>query len=115
MTISRFKPSSSQELEGGRGHEDPDHGPHGHLVDGVDAALDAALTDQQGHEQRDHRYETGVVPGPAVDGHEADGDPSGEGVRRARYRFDEEHYQDDQDQRDEREVARRAAYALQSL
>src|SRR5215210_4968563 len=72
----------SQELKGCRRNEDPDHGPHYDLVDAVNPALDAALADKEGHEERDHRDEPGVGSHTTLDGYEARGDPPCEGDSR---------------------------------
>src|SRR5215210_5013056 len=82
ITASEFKAPPSQELKGCRRNEDPDHGPHYDLVDAVNPALDAALADEQGHEERDHGDEPGVGSHTTLDGYEARGDPPCEGDRR---------------------------------
>src|SRR5919112_3412952 len=126
ITVSASKVAPSHQLKGRRSDEDPDHGPHDHLVDVMEPAFDTALANEKGHEERDHGDESGVRASASLDGDEAYGDPSregdrrvsrrhppGEGVRGMGQRFaeqDDEHYNP---QRDEREVGRLAPYGLQ--
>ena len=126
ITVSRSKAPPFTKLKGGRRDEDPDHGPHNHLVDAVKTALDAALAHEQGHEERDHGYEPGVGSRTTLDGYEARGDPpcegdrrvpgrhpAGEGVRGVGKGLAEKDDEHDHAERDEREVGRLAPYALQ--
>src|SRR5919107_2238814 len=126
ITVSASKVAPSQELKGRRSNKDPDHGPHDHLVDVVEPAFDAALADEEGHEERDHGDEPGVRASATLDGDEAHGDPprggdrrvsrrhpAGEGVRGVGQRLAEQDDEHDNPQRDEREVGGLAPYGLQ--
>src|SRR5919112_697983 len=126
ITVSASKVAPSHQLKGRRSDEDPDHGPHDHLVDVMESTFDTALADEEGHEERDHGDEPGVRASATLDGDEAHGDPpcggdrrvsrghpSGEGVRGMGQRLAEQDDEHDNPQRDEREVGWLAPYGLQ--
>src|SRR5918998_3909391 len=125
IPVDSIRLSALEELEDGDGEESAYDRAGYDLIDVVYAGLDAALADEQGHEQSDQgdqpsesplrRDEARCHPPPERDRRMPGGHPTQERVWRTGERLYEEHGDGYEHERDERQVSGPAPEALQCL